>query len=180
MRNAFLRRCNAIWSARGYPRCTGHSFRLGGTTELLLAGVHPDIVKAMGQWSSDAFLVYWHSLGDLAPCMLPTSGPAARSYHYPLYTYVSQIGACSTFWKTRSCSHPPPRKILSSHHPFINCLMSCRRLSLQTACPHVYRVMSHSPRALLPTWQGHSSSTCRLAGNILTITRLGPSLTKTT
>jgi hypothetical protein len=63
----FLQRCNEIWGAAGYPRITGHSFRIGGTTELLLAGVAPDVVKTMGRWSSSAFLRYWRSLEDLAP-----------------------------------------------------------------------------------------------------------------
>lgn len=63
----FLARCNAIWRTHGLPRTTGHSFRIGGTTELLLAGVPPDVVKAMGRWSSDAFHKYWRSLEDLAP-----------------------------------------------------------------------------------------------------------------
>lgn len=66
-RAKFLERCNAIWKAAGYPRTTGHSFRIGGTTELLLAGVAPDVVKAMGRWSSDAFHKYWRSLEDLVP-----------------------------------------------------------------------------------------------------------------
>ncbi len=63
----FLIRCNEIWSKLGYPHTTGHSFWIGGTTELLLSGVPPDIVKMMGCWSSDSFLRYWHSLDDLAP-----------------------------------------------------------------------------------------------------------------
>ncbi|KAJ7724785.1 hypothetical protein B0H16DRAFT_1333271 [Mycena metata] len=63
----FLQRCNEIWVAAGYPRITGHSFRIGGTTELLLAGVAPDVVRSMGRWSSSAFLKYWRSLDDLAP-----------------------------------------------------------------------------------------------------------------
>ena len=66
-RHRFLVRCNTIWSALGYPRATGHSFRIGGTTELLLAGVPPDVVKTMGRWSSDAFLRYWRLLEDIAP-----------------------------------------------------------------------------------------------------------------
>ncbi|KAJ6535788.1 hypothetical protein B0H19DRAFT_1271504 [Mycena capillaripes] len=48
-KSKFLQRCNEIWQAAGYPRTTGHSFRIGGTTELLLAGVPPDVVKAMGR-----------------------------------------------------------------------------------------------------------------------------------
>ena len=63
----FLRRCNTIWSTLGYPRTTGHCFRIGGTTELLVAGIPPDIVKATGRWSSESFLRYWRSLDDIAP-----------------------------------------------------------------------------------------------------------------
>lgn len=62
----FLAHCNTVWSAAGLPT-TGHSFRIGGTTEFLLAGVSPDIVKALGRWSSDAFLRYWRSLELLTP-----------------------------------------------------------------------------------------------------------------
>jgi len=63
----FLTRCNDIWSRYGLPMITGHCFRIGGTTILLLRGVSPDIVKRMGRWSSDAFLKYWQSLEILAP-----------------------------------------------------------------------------------------------------------------
>jgi hypothetical protein len=63
----FLECCNEVWKLAGYPRTTGHSFRIGGTTELLLAGVPPDVVKAMGSWSSSAFMRYWRSIKDLAP-----------------------------------------------------------------------------------------------------------------
>lgn len=66
-KSAFLRRCNAIWHLLGYPRTTGHCFRIGGTTELLVAGIPPDVVKATGRWSSDSFLRYWRSLDDIAP-----------------------------------------------------------------------------------------------------------------
>lgn len=60
-KRAFLQRCNQVWSAQGQPQVKGHSFRIGGTTELLRAGVAPDVVKKMGRWSSDHFLRYWRS-----------------------------------------------------------------------------------------------------------------------
>jgi len=66
-KSSFLRRCNSIWHPLGYPRTTGHCFRIGGTTELLVAGTPPDVVKAMGRWSSDSFLRYWRTLDDIAP-----------------------------------------------------------------------------------------------------------------
>ncbi|KAF7365423.1 putative reverse transcriptase domain protein [Mycena venus] len=65
-RKKFLQRCNEIWSRHGFPAYSGHSFRIGGTTELLLAGVHPDVVKVMGRWQSDAFKVYWRRVDILA------------------------------------------------------------------------------------------------------------------
>ncbi|KIJ31873.1 hypothetical protein M422DRAFT_132526, partial [Sphaerobolus stellatus SS14] len=36
-------------------------------TAFINPGVPPDVVKALGRWSSDAFLVYWQSLSELAP-----------------------------------------------------------------------------------------------------------------
>jgi hypothetical protein len=69
----FLARCNSILAANGLGRITGHCFRIGGTTELLMVGVHPDAVKKLGRWKSDAFLRYWRKDQDLAERM------AARS-----------------------------------------------------------------------------------------------------
>ncbi|KAF8803103.1 hypothetical protein BYT27DRAFT_6743692 [Phlegmacium glaucopus] len=66
-KRTFLRRCNLIWHSLGYPHTTGHCFRIGGTTELLVAGTPPDVVKAMGHWSSDSFHRYWRSLDDIVP-----------------------------------------------------------------------------------------------------------------
>ncbi|TFY65321.1 hypothetical protein EVJ58_g2058 [Rhodofomes roseus] len=63
----FLSICNKIWSSHGLPHTTGHSFRIGGTTELLMGGVDPDVVKTMGRWSSDAFLRYWRALEVVVP-----------------------------------------------------------------------------------------------------------------
>jgi hypothetical protein len=63
----FLQQCNEIWVQNGLPAMTGHSFRIGGTTELLVAGMPPDVVKMMGRWSSDEFLSYWRSLERIAP-----------------------------------------------------------------------------------------------------------------
>ncbi|KAF8602649.1 hypothetical protein BDV93DRAFT_405222, partial [Ceratobasidium sp. AG-I] len=58
-RDAFMKRCNDIWTPLGYQRSTGHAFRIGGTTGLLKAGIAPEVVKIMGRWGSDAFFRYW-------------------------------------------------------------------------------------------------------------------------
>ncbi|PPR07523.1 hypothetical protein CVT24_007135 [Panaeolus cyanescens] len=67
----FLARCNNIWSTFGYPRITGHSFRIGGTSQLLASGIPPDVVKTMGRWSSDTFLRYWRHMDRIAPAQTP-------------------------------------------------------------------------------------------------------------
>lgn len=66
-----LSRCNAIWMRLGYPRVTGHSFRIGGTSHLLAAGIPPDVVKSMGRWVSDSFLRYWRNLDRIASAQTP-------------------------------------------------------------------------------------------------------------
>ena len=55
-RSKFIRRVNTILRAanKGYPRITGHCFRIGGTTFYLISGVPPDMVKK--------FLEYWRCL----------------------------------------------------------------------------------------------------------------------
>lgn len=61
-KECFMKMCNNIWLTEGFPRITGHSFRIGGTTSLLLAGIDAQIVKGMGRWSSDAFKCYWRKV----------------------------------------------------------------------------------------------------------------------
>ncbi|KAH9924119.1 hypothetical protein B0H21DRAFT_701128 [Amylocystis lapponica] len=75
----FLRVCNGVWRLRGIPHTTGHSFRIGGTTELLTRGVDPDIVKTMGRWSSDAFLRYWRRIDDIVPAHAQMLRPVLKS-----------------------------------------------------------------------------------------------------
>lgn len=71
----FLLVCNSVWAAHGLPRITGHCFRIGGTTELLLRNVPPHIVKVLGRWSSDSFLRYWRTLEHIAPLHAELLGP---------------------------------------------------------------------------------------------------------
>lgn len=45
----------------------GHSFRIGGAVELLIAGVSPEVVAAIGGWTSLAFLIYWRRFEEILP-----------------------------------------------------------------------------------------------------------------
>ena len=72
-RSKFVRRINEILNAtkKGYPRISGHCFRIGRTTFYLISGVPPDMVKKFGRWRSQAFLEYWRCLVlSISTCFL--------------------------------------------------------------------------------------------------------------
>ncbi|KAG2114407.1 hypothetical protein DEU56DRAFT_874312 [Suillus clintonianus] len=66
----FLSHCNDVWSQNGYPSISGHSFHIGGTTELLLRGIPPP---------HNAFLRYWCCLKQLAPLHAEMISPRISS-----------------------------------------------------------------------------------------------------
>ncbi|KAJ3567307.1 hypothetical protein NP233_g6448 [Leucocoprinus birnbaumii] len=61
----FLFLLSSIWESKGLEVVSGHSFRIGGTVALLLAGVPPHVVAATGGWTSLSFLTYWRSIADI-------------------------------------------------------------------------------------------------------------------
>jgi hypothetical protein len=63
----FMAFCTDIWSKATLTHVLGHSFRIGGAVELLLAGVPPEIVAATGGWTSLAFLLYWRRMEEILP-----------------------------------------------------------------------------------------------------------------
>lgn len=84
LRSTFVTRCNEIWTKCGLPTFTGHSFRIGGASHLLRCGVHPDVVKAIGRWTSDSFLLYWRNLNLILPnhvTFLPLPQPSLGVSH---------------------------------------------------------------------------------------------------
>lgn len=54
----FMNRLNAITSSLNLDSLKGHGVRIGGTLEYLLRGIPFDVVKSMGRWGSDAFVLY--------------------------------------------------------------------------------------------------------------------------
>lgn len=67
LKNDFLKFVTGIWSSAMLAHVLGHSFRIGGAVELLLAGVPPEIVAATGGWTSLAFLLYWRRMDEILP-----------------------------------------------------------------------------------------------------------------
>lgn len=56
---------NDVWASYGWLPISGHSFRIGGTTSLLVSGVDPTVVKKMSRWSSDAYFRYLRTVEDI-------------------------------------------------------------------------------------------------------------------
>jgi hypothetical protein len=67
LKHEFLDFVTKIWSSAMLAHVLGHSFRIGGAVELLLAGVPPEIVAATGGWTSLAFLLYWRRMDEILP-----------------------------------------------------------------------------------------------------------------
>lgn len=63
----FMARCTGIWKDANLLTVAGHSFRIGGSTELLLAGVPCEVVATIGGWTSLAFLLYWRKIEHIIP-----------------------------------------------------------------------------------------------------------------
>jgi hypothetical protein len=74
----FMDFCAGVWSRAALAHVLGHSFRIGGAVELLLAGVAPEIVAATGGWTSLAFLLYWRRMEEILP--MSTSKAYQRSH----------------------------------------------------------------------------------------------------
>ena len=70
--------CVGVWATAALAHVQGHSFRIGGAVELLLAGVPPEIVAATGGWTSLAFLLYWRRMEEILP--MSTSKAYRRSH----------------------------------------------------------------------------------------------------
>lgn len=67
VKSTFLTFCESIWKGKGLLNVHGHSFRIGGAVELLIAKVPPEVVAAMGGWTSLAFLIYWRRFEEILP-----------------------------------------------------------------------------------------------------------------
>jgi hypothetical protein len=74
----FMDLCSEVWSKAALAHVLGHSFRIGGAVELLLAGVPPEVVAATGGWTSLAFLLYWRRMEEIIP--MSTSKAYRRSH----------------------------------------------------------------------------------------------------
>jgi hypothetical protein len=57
-KSEFLKRINLAAADLGLQSLKGHGIRIGATVEYLLRGVPFDVVKSIGRWSGESFLLY--------------------------------------------------------------------------------------------------------------------------
>jgi hypothetical protein len=57
-KQVFMDRLNTAASLLGKESLKGHGIHIGATLEYLLCGIPFDVVKSMGCWVSDAFMLY--------------------------------------------------------------------------------------------------------------------------
>lgn len=74
-----LARCGKIWEEAGLKALSGHAFRIGGATELLLAGVEPTVIASLGGWTSLAFLLYWRKIEEILPTVITAAYGDSRT-----------------------------------------------------------------------------------------------------
>ena len=87
-REYFMDCCSKLWTAEGLEPLNGHTFCIGGTTQLLPLGVDPFIVMVQGCWKLNAFLDYWHHCKDILPNMI---GLALEPLSY--FSFLSNMAA---------------------------------------------------------------------------------------
>ena len=92
----FMECCHEIWLQFSLLLPSDHSFCIGGTTELLLAGVPPEVVAAIGCWKSLAFLLYWRKIEEILPKAV------SKSY---VKTCIAEVSA--DFERFRVANHIP-------------------------------------------------------------------------
>jgi hypothetical protein len=66
-KSSFIDSCTRIWRSSQLTLTSGHAFRIGGASELLLAGTPPEVVASLGGWTSLSFLLYWRRIEEILP-----------------------------------------------------------------------------------------------------------------
>lgn len=77
-KKVFLARCYGIWEEHRLLKVNGHSFRIGGATELLAGGMPPAVVASIGRWKSLSFLLYWRRNSEIISNSFSSSYDSSR------------------------------------------------------------------------------------------------------
>ncbi|KAJ7484673.1 hypothetical protein FB451DRAFT_1555120 [Mycena latifolia] len=85
----FLCASSAVFKSSQLDLVFGRSYRIGGSLELLSAGVAPEVVMKLGGWSSLCFLIYRRRLERILPLAITRARDAriaefARTHGHPV------------------------------------------------------------------------------------------------
>ncbi|KAJ7649915.1 hypothetical protein FB45DRAFT_730364, partial [Roridomyces roridus] len=67
LKDSFLRSSSTVFRSASLDQVFGHSYRIGGSLELLSTGVAPEMIMKLGGWTSLCFLIYWRRLAEVIP-----------------------------------------------------------------------------------------------------------------
>jgi hypothetical protein len=88
-KDALIKLSAQVFKAAGLELVFGHSYRIGGSLDLLLASVAPEIIMKLGGWTSWCFLIYWRRLERVIPLAL------ARAWDKPIAEFAQSHGFAS-------------------------------------------------------------------------------------
>jgi hypothetical protein len=88
-KDALIKSSSQIFKDAGLELVFGHSYRIGGSLDLLLAGVAPEIIMKLGGWTSLCFLIYWRRLERIIPLAI------ARAWDKPIAEFAQSHGLAS-------------------------------------------------------------------------------------
>ncbi|KAJ7136714.1 hypothetical protein C8R44DRAFT_868839 [Mycena epipterygia] len=90
-KDTFLRSSSAVFKSSRLDLVFGHSYRIGGSLELLSTGVAPEVIMKLGGWMSLCFLIYWRRLEQILPLAITRAWDAriaefTRAHGHPVAT----------------------------------------------------------------------------------------------
>ncbi|KAJ7466051.1 hypothetical protein FB451DRAFT_1402456 [Mycena latifolia] len=152
----FMQCCKSIWSDANLLLVSGHSFRIGGSTELLLAGVPCDIVAALGGWTSLAFLLYWRKIEHIVPMNIGKAYDKDKltemisiKIPYPFSTFLPTRPHSSFIWGSRIAPHRNP-PVVSSRSGWYSRLAAPPLLLVFPELTHALRISPSAQSWLSP------------------------------
>jgi hypothetical protein len=90
-KDVFLAASSLTFKNADLDQVFGHSYRIGGAMDLLLAGVAPEVIMKLGGWTSLCFLVYWRHLERIIPAAIARAWAAQQREFAQAHNHPSDI-----------------------------------------------------------------------------------------
>jgi hypothetical protein len=90
-KDVFLTTSSLAFKNAGLDQVFGHSYRISGAMDLLLAGVAPEVIMKLGGWTSLCFLVYWRRLERVIPAAIARAWAAQQKEFARVHSHPSDL-----------------------------------------------------------------------------------------